>query len=165
MDSISHRWPHKDKTIDNKDSVQLSKFCFDACETLKSAIQGKNAEDLNESENLATEDLERCVDQSRPFPLAIPNNSRVMLRVEASLRRVASTPHTKYNQRKFEGYVQEIQQILSTLSAPDSPLGEGPGAGERAPHSMLTDPYDPATTSAPGKGMSCLCLHRFWTVS
>lgn len=47
--------------VDNKDSVQVSECCFNVCETLKGAIQGKNRDDLNESEKIAVEDLERCV--------------------------------------------------------------------------------------------------------
>jgi len=49
--------------IDDKDSVQLSEYCSSVCEVLKAAIQGRNAESLNESVRAALEDLERCVDQ------------------------------------------------------------------------------------------------------
>jgi hypothetical protein len=48
--------------IDNKDSVQLSEYCFNVCETLKTAIQGRNADDLNGPVRAILEDLERCVD-------------------------------------------------------------------------------------------------------
>lgn len=47
--------------IGNKDSVQLSEYCFNVCELLKTAIEGKNADDLAESERKALEDLERSV--------------------------------------------------------------------------------------------------------
>ena len=49
---------------DDKDSVQLSEYCFNVCGVVKAAIQGINAGDLNESVRmaLALRDLERCVD-------------------------------------------------------------------------------------------------------
>ena len=46
---------------DNKDSVQLSEHCFNACEVLKTAVQGKNPDDLSESVRKALQDLGRCV--------------------------------------------------------------------------------------------------------
>ena len=49
--------------IDNSDSVQLSEYCFSMCEALEPAIEGRNADDLDESVRRALEDLERCVDQ------------------------------------------------------------------------------------------------------
>ena len=48
--------------IDDKDYLQLSEYCFNVCEVLKTAIQGKTADTSNESVSKATEDLERCVD-------------------------------------------------------------------------------------------------------
>ena len=48
--------------LDNKDSVQLSEYLFNICEVLKTAIQGRSAEDLNESVKKALEGLERCVE-------------------------------------------------------------------------------------------------------
>ena len=51
--------------IDDKDSVQLSEYCFNVCEVLKTVVQGRNADSLNEHVRVALEDLERCVDQSR----------------------------------------------------------------------------------------------------
>ena len=47
--------------IDDKDSVQLSEYCFNVCEVLKTAIQGTNADSLNVSVRVALEDLGRCV--------------------------------------------------------------------------------------------------------
>jgi len=54
----------QDKMIDDKDSVQLSEYCFNVCGVVKTAIQGKNAGDLNESVRmaLALGHLGRCVD-------------------------------------------------------------------------------------------------------
>jgi len=51
--------------IDDRDSVQLSEYCFDVCEVLKTAVQGRNVDSLSESVRAALEDLERCVDQLR----------------------------------------------------------------------------------------------------
>lgn len=48
--------------IGNKDCVQLSEYCFNVCKALKAVVQGKNADDFNESVKVALEDLERCVD-------------------------------------------------------------------------------------------------------
>ena len=48
--------------IDDEDSVQLSERCFTACKTLKNTFQGRSANDINELENTAMKDLERCVD-------------------------------------------------------------------------------------------------------
>jgi len=48
--------------IDNRDSVQLSEYCFNVCEAVKVALEGKNADDLSESIEVALADLERCVD-------------------------------------------------------------------------------------------------------
>jgi len=45
--------------IDNKDSVQLSVSCFNVCEVLDVAIQGKNAGGLDEFVRTALEDSER----------------------------------------------------------------------------------------------------------
>ena len=50
--------------IDDKDSVQLSEYCFNVCEVLKTAVQGRNADSLDESVRVALEDLERWVDSS-----------------------------------------------------------------------------------------------------
>ena len=47
--------------VDNNDPVQLSEYCFDVCEMLKTVIQGKNPEDLVENMRMALKDLERCV--------------------------------------------------------------------------------------------------------
>jgi len=56
----SHWRSNKDKMIDNEDCVHLSEHCFDVCVALELAIQGKYADDLNESLRMAIEDLERC---------------------------------------------------------------------------------------------------------
>jgi hypothetical protein len=55
--------------IDDENSGQLSEGCFSICEALKTAVQGKNADDLNESVKMALEDSKRCVDWSWPCPL------------------------------------------------------------------------------------------------
>jgi hypothetical protein len=52
--------------IVDEEAVQLSEYCFNACETLKTAISGKDAEHLNEAVASALEDLNRYVDQPSP---------------------------------------------------------------------------------------------------
>ena len=46
----------------DKDSMQLSEYCFNVCEVLKTVVQGRSADSLNESMRAALEDLERYVD-------------------------------------------------------------------------------------------------------
>jgi len=48
--------------IDNKDCVQLCSYLCNVCLALKTATQGKDADDLSESERMGLKDLERCVD-------------------------------------------------------------------------------------------------------
>ena len=47
---------------DDKDSVQLSEYCFNVCEVLKATVQGRDADSLDESARVALKDLETCVD-------------------------------------------------------------------------------------------------------
>jgi len=56
-----HREPNQDKLIDDKDSVQLSESCFNACNALKTVVQGRNVDGLDDSVRIALKDLERCV--------------------------------------------------------------------------------------------------------
>jgi len=62
--------------IDNKDFVQLSEYFFDVCEMLKTAIQGKNMDDLNEPVRTALKDLERCVNQ--PSSSCLPTTETIL---------------------------------------------------------------------------------------
>ena len=45
--------------VANEDSVQLSDYCFDVCEVLKAAIQGRSTGSLSEATKTALEDLGR----------------------------------------------------------------------------------------------------------
>ena len=56
-----HSCPNKNTMIDDKYVVQVSEYCFNACEALNRMIQGRNLDDLSESERTATEDMERCI--------------------------------------------------------------------------------------------------------
>ena len=47
--------------VDDQDSVQLSEYCFNVCEVLKTVIQGKNTDDLDEPVRMALGEMERCV--------------------------------------------------------------------------------------------------------
>ena len=42
--------------------MELSEYYFNMCETLKTAIQGKDVDNLSESERMALKELERCID-------------------------------------------------------------------------------------------------------
>lgn len=48
--------------IDNEYAIQLSGQCFDVCETLRGALQGKYPGNLSESERMAIVNLDRCAD-------------------------------------------------------------------------------------------------------
>ena len=48
--------------IDNEDYLQLSEYYFNVCEVLKTIIQGKNADNVNESVRKILEDLESYAD-------------------------------------------------------------------------------------------------------
>ena len=56
--------------VADEDSLKLSEYCFNVCDVLKTAIQGKGVDDLNKSVRTALGGLERCVDKSclRPLP-------------------------------------------------------------------------------------------------
>ena len=45
--------------INDKDSIQLAEFCFDACEVVNTAAQRKNTGDLNGSIRTGLENSER----------------------------------------------------------------------------------------------------------
>lgn len=53
----------QDRMIIDEEAVRLSEYCFNACETLKTAISGDY---LNESVKTALEDLNGCVNQPPP---------------------------------------------------------------------------------------------------
>jgi len=49
--------------VGSDDAVQLSGYCFEVCEMLKTVIRGKNPEDLGEHVRTVLKDLERCANQ------------------------------------------------------------------------------------------------------
>ena len=53
--------------VTDKDSVQLSEYCFNVCETLKTRMRVENVDDLSEAARGALDDLERHVN-SNPTP-------------------------------------------------------------------------------------------------
>jgi len=116
--------------IDDKDSVQLSEYCFNVCEVLKTVTLGRDVDSLDESVRVALKDLERCVDQSRSV-CSSPSNSRVTGEIERTLRRGANMPRVKHNRGKVEGHRLKVQEILDTLNAPSAPPDEAPHAGPR----------------------------------
>jgi hypothetical protein len=58
--------------IGDKESVQLSEYCFSLCEALETAVQGKNEDDLNTSVRAALESSKRCVNW--PWPVSSLTN-------------------------------------------------------------------------------------------
>ena len=54
----------------NKDFVQLSDYCFNACEALKTTIEGRDPDHLDEYERVAVESLGRYVDRPTPLDLS-----------------------------------------------------------------------------------------------
>lgn len=63
-------------------------------------------------------------------------------------------PHVKYDKGKVEGYKRRIQEILGTLDAPNSPLGENLRVGGCAPHLAFVGPHSTATTFVCESGTS-----------
>jgi len=57
----SYSCPNKDTMVDDKYVVQVSEYCFNACEALSRMIQGRNLGDFSGPERIAMEDMERCV--------------------------------------------------------------------------------------------------------
>lgn len=47
--------------ITDKDSIQLSYYCFNVCEVLKMTIRDEKTDDLSESAREALEELKQCV--------------------------------------------------------------------------------------------------------
>ena len=131
--------------------MQLTECCVTVCETLENMIQGKNAGDLDESERMAVEKLEKYVNRSRRFSFITLNGPRAMREIELTLRRGTSTPHTRYDKEKIENRVQEVQRLLDTLNVPSSP-DEKLCAAEHA--LTLGGPPDATITSASEEGMS-----------
>lgn len=46
---------------DDKDPAQLAEYCSNVCKVLKTVVQGRNTDSLNESVREALEDMARCV--------------------------------------------------------------------------------------------------------
>jgi len=128
--------------VDDKDTVQLSEYCFNTCEVLKTAVQGKDVNSLNESVRVALEDLERCVDWSCSVCSLTNSNSRVTREIERTLRRGANIPRAKHNKGKVEEQKLRIQGIFDTLNAPSASLDE----------TIPVNSYNTATSSIPESG-------------
>ena len=132
--------------IDDKDSMQLSEYCFNVCTVLKTAVQGRNVDSLGEPVRAALEDLERCVSLSFSACSLQPGNSRVTHEIERTLRRGANMPRTRRNKGKVEGQKLKIQEIHNTLNAPGASLD-----GTLSLSELVS--ADSATTSVSGSGM------------
>ena len=127
--------------IDDEDSVQLSEYCFNVCEVLKTAVHGKDADNLDKSVRAALEDLERCVDLAF---LSAPSlsNSRVTHEIERTLRRGVNMQRNRHNKSKVEGHKLKIQEILDALNAPSAAFDEN----------LPVDSHDDVTSSTSESG-------------
>ncbi|KAF9789484.1 kinase-like domain-containing protein [Thelephora terrestris] len=133
----------KNRLIDNEDAMQLSEYCFDTCDGLKTAILGQNTlNDLDEPLKIALEDLER-----------------VMGEIERTIRRTTSTPHSKYKREAFEGYKLEIQQTLTTLGATVTLPSDDDSAESAVP--VAQERFDSATGTSFAERVRCLFEHTF----
>ena len=100
--------------------MQLSDYCFNACEALKTTIEGRDADHLGEHARVAIESLGRYVDCLYTIGLVYSvGNPRVTLEIQRTLMRGASTPQAKYGKGKIEKYQSEIQDVLDRLSRPN----------------------------------------------
>ena len=88
-----------------------------------------------------------------PGPVCQPTQktSRLTCEIERTLRRGASTPHTKYDKEKVKDHKLEIQRILTTLTTPNLALDRNLSMDTRAPPD---DPPDAAATSISESGTS-----------
>ena len=102
--------------------MQLSEYCFNVCDVLKTAIQGRETDSLDESVVVALEDLERWADWSYSAYPPLPTNFRVTREIERTLRRGACVPRTQRDKGKVEGHKLKIQEIFDGLSAQNAPL-------------------------------------------
>ena len=148
--------------IVNKDSVQLSDYCFNACEALKTTIEVRNADHLDEYARVALEDLGRYVDW--PYTLGLVCsvlNPRITLEIERTLRRGASTPKVKYDKGKIEKYKSEIQDILDDLNRPSLSTNGDNDVCERATQSLSVGS---SATAEPGGGSYLIMIYLAWNV-
>ena len=147
----------QEQKIGDKDSIQLTEYCFSMCEALKTAICGREVDDLPKSVKAALKDAERCVcvpNNLSSCLLTISNNFRATREIDWTLRRGETTSQSKRHKQKIERHVREIEQILSTLNLLRSPRGEGPSVLETSPSMMSIDLHDDTTTSVAESGMS-----------
>lgn len=140
--------------IANKDSVQLSDYCFNACQVLKTTIEGREADHLDEHARVTVENLGRYDEWRYTLGLVCSVlNPRVTLEIERALRRGASTPQAKYDMGKIEKYKSEIQDALDHLNRPSPSSNEDNGAWERTTQPLFVCSSTAATSvSEPGGG-------------
>ena len=101
--------------IDNAGSIQLCECCFDVCEALGTAIQGKDVNGLNQTVRTTLEGFERCVGRSQPRLQTVSIKSRVVCEIERTVRKGVVTP--QYS-KKVEEHRLEILRILDSQGSP-----------------------------------------------
>lgn len=85
-----------------------------------------------------------------PYLLTILSDFRLTREIERTLMRGADAPNTK---EKVERHRLEIQQVLSSLTIPRSPL-ESLSVDGRASNPVSIDPHDTSITSVSDSGTS-----------
>ena len=133
--------------IASRDSVRLCICCFKACEALKTAIEGGDADRLDGYVSVAIEDLGRCVDLPYIHDLiCLVLNPRVTSEIMRTLERGDNMQHVKSDEGMIRRSKLEIQDILDDLNELSLPFSGGHGV------SLSDDPSVAAATSISGPG-------------
>ena len=92
---VDPHWCHnQNKLSHNKDSVELSEFCSNMCETLKTAMQGKGGDDLSEPASMGLKELERYIDYPSPTTRLYQTSTSGLHPKLSGLSRGGRTHHT-----------------------------------------------------------------------
>ena len=149
----------------NKNSAKLSEFCFEMCETLKIAIQGRNADEFSKSMKVALAEIERCVHYLKSCLLPTSGDIRRVRDIERILSKKADAPRRGYPKERIDSNRVEIQQILHALTAPSSPHDESTISvvPVHSGGTATTSSAESGTSSVPQIPISCPPIHSFST--
>lgn len=115
--------------INKRGPVELSKHCFDICETLKTVINERNTDELSELVRMTLKEIEMFIYFLLPRLLLISNDFRRMHNIEGILKRGSDAPKIRFDEEEADSHRKEIQRILHALIAPGS-LHDGNGVIE-----------------------------------
>ena len=87
-------------------------------------------------------------------------DSRIMCEIEQILRRGASTPDTRHNKDKIEGYKLKVQETLGTIYATSLPPNETLRVGEHATSPAPVGPHHTVIIPVSESGTSLALLRR-----